>query len=94
MHSRGYRFIGSALLFALFVAFAPGCAGPAPFVPWGAKDQPNLAYVEPDHDRDGIDNTFDRCPDLPEDEDGHRDDDGCPDPDNDGDGIADAKDEE
>ena len=72
-----------------------GCAGPAPLGPWGLKGAPPeiLRYEEPDHDRDDIDNAADRCPDLPEDEDGHRDYDGCPDPDNDGDGISDAKDE-
>ena len=53
-----------------------------------------MAYVEPDHDRDGIENEWDRCPDLPEDTDGHRDEDGCPDPDNDEDGVADSKDDD
>ena len=71
------------------------CAGPAPLVTWGLKGAPAavLLLEEPDHDRDGVENAHDRCPDLPEDEDGYRDDDGCPDPDNDGDGIPDAKDE-
>ncbi|MFN2371985.1 MAG: OmpA family protein [Candidatus Krumholzibacteriia bacterium] len=45
-----------------------------------------------DRDRDGIPDRHDGCPDLPEDLDGFRDDDGCPDPDNDGDGIPDASD--
>ena len=31
----------------------------------------------------------DQCVDLPEDFDGYRDEDGCPDPDNDGDGVND-----
>lgn len=42
-----------------------------------------------DSDRDGIKNQDDLCPEEPEDFDGYRDDDGCPDLDNDGDGIAD-----
>ena len=46
----------------------------------------------PDRDGDGVDDGADDCPDDPEDHDGFRDDDGCPEPDNDGDGIADASD--
>ncbi len=42
-----------------------------------------------DDDKDGIPNTFDRCPREPEDMDGFEDADGCPDPDNDKDGICD-----
>jgi hypothetical protein len=49
-------------------------------------------YVAGDHDRDGVPDDVDKCPDEPEDKDGFEDDDGCPDPDNDHDGIADAKD--
>ena len=45
-----------------------------------------------DRDRDGLYDDVDRCPDEPEDKDGHQDEDGCPDPDNDGDGIPDAVD--
>jgi outer membrane protein OmpA-like peptidoglycan-associated protein len=45
-----------------------------------------------DRDHDGIPDIEDRCPDQPEDKDGYKDDDGCPDPDNDGDGIPDARD--
>ena len=47
-----------------------------------------------DRDRDGIDDERDRCPHQPEDPDGDRDDDGCPedDPDRDGDGFADPVD--
>lgn len=43
-----------------------------------------------DADGDGIEDDEDRCPESPEDFDGHEDDDGCPDPDNDGDGIDDG----
>ncbi|HKE18801.1 MAG TPA: choice-of-anchor D domain-containing protein, partial [Kofleriaceae bacterium] len=45
-----------------------------------------------DDDGDGILNRDDRCPGSPEDVDGFRDTDGCPDRDNDGDGIADKDD--
>ncbi|HEY3356675.1 MAG TPA: thrombospondin type 3 repeat-containing protein [Polyangia bacterium] len=45
-----------------------------------------------DRDGDGIPDVFDECPDQPEDKDGFKDADGCPDPDNDGDGIPDEQD--
>jgi outer membrane protein OmpA-like peptidoglycan-associated protein len=45
-----------------------------------------------DRDGDGVVDARDRCPDDPEDADGHEDADGCPDGDNDGDAIADAQD--
>jgi hypothetical protein len=45
-----------------------------------------------DRDHDGVYDVNDKCPDQPEDRDGFRDDDGCPDTDNDNDGIADAQD--
>ena len=45
-----------------------------------------------DRDKDGVPDTEDQCPDEPEDRDGFKDDDGCPDPDNDGDGIPDVRD--
>ncbi|MFO0631146.1 MAG: thrombospondin type 3 repeat-containing protein, partial [Polyangiales bacterium] len=48
--------------------------------------------AEQDRDGDAIADASDRCPDAPEDRDGHDDADGCPDPDNDGDGILDASD--
>jgi len=56
-----------------------------------------LAQVAPprlprDFDHDGIDDLSDKCPEVPEDLDGHADVDGCPDPDNDADGILDAQD--
>jgi hypothetical protein len=43
-----------------------------------------------DTDADGIPDFRDQCPRLPEDVDGFRDDDGCPDPDNDADGVPDG----
>ncbi|MBN2037599.1 MAG: OmpA family protein [Chitinispirillaceae bacterium] len=48
---------------------------------------------KPDRDRDGIIDSKDKCPGLPEDRDGWDDDDGCPDPDNDGDLIPDEHDQ-
>jgi OOP family OmpA-OmpF porin len=45
-----------------------------------------------DADGDGVSDAEDRCPNDPEDRDGYKDGDGCPDPDNDGDGIPDAQD--
>lgn len=44
-----------------------------------------------DEDGDGIMDDVDACPQVPEDNDGYLDDDGCPD-DNDGDGVADVSD--
>jgi OmpA-OmpF porin, OOP family len=45
-----------------------------------------------DRDGDGYKDDVDKCPDEPEDFDGFKDDDGCPDPDNDNDGIPDVND--
>jgi outer membrane protein OmpA-like peptidoglycan-associated protein len=45
-----------------------------------------------DRDGDGVTDDLDLCPDQPEDVDGFRDTDGCPDPDNDKDGVLDAED--
>src|SRR5439155_22863814 len=45
-----------------------------------------------DRDGDGIKDDLDQCPDDPEDFDGFKDEDGCPDPDNDNDGIPDVDD--
>jgi len=45
-----------------------------------------------DRDHDGILDPVDKCPDVPEDKDGFKDEDGCPDEDNDLDGIADKVD--
>jgi OmpA-OmpF porin, OOP family len=46
-----------------------------------------------DHDGDGLSNTSDPCPTLPEDKDGFQDQDGCPDADNDDDCFIDEADE-
>ncbi len=45
-----------------------------------------------DRDGDGYKDDVDQCPDEPEDFDGFKDEDGCPDPDNDDDGILDIND--
>jgi outer membrane protein OmpA-like peptidoglycan-associated protein len=45
-----------------------------------------------DKDKDGIEDHKDQCPKRPEDKDGYRDGDGCPDPDNDKDGVLDKAD--
>jgi outer membrane protein OmpA-like peptidoglycan-associated protein len=45
-----------------------------------------------DRDGDGVKDDVDSCPDVPEDRDGFRDEDGCPDPDNDDDHFLDKDD--
>lgn len=45
-----------------------------------------------DKDGDGYKDDVDQCPEEPEDFDGYKDEDGCPDPDNDNDGILDKDD--
>ena len=61
-----------------------------------ADERAFLGFVfEPsigDRDGDGIKDDVDKCPDDPEDFDGFKDEDGCPDPDNDNDGILDVDD--
>lgn len=56
---------------------------------FGSKAPP----VEQDRDRDGIIDRDDRCPDDPEDKDGFKDEDGCPEFDNDEDEIVDSVDQ-
>ncbi len=63
-----------------------GAAQPRVFV--GAVYSPDTA----DRDHDGVPDSIDKCPDVPEDKDGFQDKDGCPDPDNDGDSILDRDD--
>ena len=66
--------------------------------PGGSKIEPVKIIVPPpprdtrDNDGDGVVNADDACPDDPEDQDGFKDDDGCPDADNDGDGFLDGDD--
>jgi outer membrane protein OmpA-like peptidoglycan-associated protein len=57
-----------------------------------AKCTENVAR-DGDRDGDGIPDSFDKCPDVPENYNGFEDLDGCPDdPDTDGDGIPDSRD--
>jgi hypothetical protein len=49
------------------------------------------SFIDSDHD--GVYDFEDRCPDSPEDRDGYKDDDGCPELDNDGDGLLDPQDQ-
>jgi OOP family OmpA-OmpF porin len=57
-------------------------------------EQPRqLTVTKLDSDGDGILDEVDECPKEPEDFDGFKDKDGCPDPDNDQDGILDAQDQ-
>ncbi len=51
-----------------------------------------FAPSEQDKDRDGVVDSLDECPTVPEDLDSFQDGDGCPDPDNDNDGIPDVSD--
>jgi outer membrane protein OmpA-like peptidoglycan-associated protein len=48
--------------------------------------------IDGDRDGDGIRDSLDKCPTVPEDKDGFEDEDGCPDKDNDNDGIVDVLD--
>lgn len=58
------------------------------------REAPHHRRIEGnDADQDGIDDSDDACRDEPEDLDGVRDIDGCPDPDDDADGIPDVSDE-
>ena len=65
-----------------------GAGSPQPRVYLGAVYAPDRR----DRDHDGVPDSIDKCPDVPEDRDGFQDDDGCPDPDNDGDTILDKDD--
>jgi outer membrane protein OmpA-like peptidoglycan-associated protein len=61
---------------------------------WGMTRPPKYVVVpEYDRDHDGIPDSVDKCPDIPEDKDGFQDEDGCPDYDNDNDGIPDSLDQ-
>ncbi|MBI4362932.1 MAG: beta-galactosidase [Euryarchaeota archaeon] len=65
---------------------ADGTSKPA----WGEYGRLVAGYK--DTDMDGVPDSTDKCPWLPEDRDGWADADGCPDPDNDGDGWLDLVD--
>ena len=59
---------------------------------WRAFAGLRWSQMTVDTDQDGIVDSYDACPEVPEDVDGFRDTDGCPDRDNDEDGIEDAQD--
>ncbi len=59
----------------------------------GVTVSPTFDPSARDADHDGVADDVDRCPDVPEDIDRYRDDDGCPDKDNDADNIEDSVDE-
>jgi hypothetical protein len=77
---------------ALVLAGGPGFTGGigAP----GVRVLAGIWYApaESDSDHDGVPDDRDECRPLPEDHDGFKDEDGCPDPDNDNDLIPDADD--
>lgn len=58
----------------------------------GLIDMDMAVKSEEDTDGDGITDTKDACPYIPEDADNFQDEDGCPDFDNDGDGVPDQQD--
>ncbi|HEX9102325.1 MAG TPA: OmpA family protein [Polyangia bacterium] len=80
--------LGLSVTAGVGYGIVPGVGSPQPRVYLG------LVYARDtrDRDHDGIPDALDLCPDEPEDKDGYKDDDGCPDPDNDADTIPDAKD--
>jgi len=59
---------------------------------WRAFFSVSYTPLQGDRDGDGILDSDDKCPKVPEDKDAFEDDDGCPDLDNDKDGIVDTKD--
>ena len=73
---------------------------PVPILKEKGKDGKDIGIISEkamierglDTDGDGIPDSVDKCPTIPEDRDGYVDDDGCPDFDNDNDGIYDAQD--
>ncbi len=77
-----------ALTGGLGVGLGKGIGAPTGRVFLGAVFSPDFR----DADHDGVYDSEDRCPDQPEDRDGFKDQDGCPDPDNDDDGIPDVSD--
>jgi hypothetical protein len=82
------RFAGVVLTLAGGLGFANGIGTPDARVIAGVWFVPSSS----DTDRDGIPDSKDQCPPLPEDMDGFQDSDGCPDPDNDNDLVPDVDD--
>jgi TonB family protein len=85
---------GSACPTCSASAWAPGAGSTTPSARLATGPSSTLGWTPDfrDADGDGVSDAEDRCPNEPEDRDGYKDGDGCPDPDNDGDGIPDAQD--
>jgi OOP family OmpA-OmpF porin len=81
-------FPGLVLTAGLGNGLIAGVGAPQPRAFLGATYTPDYA----DRDKDGIPDSLDKCPDVPEDKDGFEDKDGCPEPDNDNDTILDRED--
>jgi outer membrane protein OmpA-like peptidoglycan-associated protein len=77
-----------AITGGLGMGFGKGIGAPKGRLFLGAVFSPDFR----DADQDGVYDAEDRCPDQPEDRDGFKDKDGCPEPDNDADGIPDLTD--
>lgn len=88
--SLGFRFTHEHLTYttAVGTGFTDGVGTPAVRAIFGIQWAPRM----PDADNDGIADSVDECPFLPEDMDGFQDEDGCSDPDNDNDFIPDVDD--
>lgn len=74
------------------VGMLPGLGTPDYRLMLGGTISPTFDPKVRDRDGDGIPDSRDDCPNVPEDFDGFEDDDGCPDYDNDGDEILDVDD--
>ena len=86
--ARAYPMGMLAITGGLGIGAGKGIGAPTGRVFLGAVFSPDFR----DADQDGVYDSDDRCPDQPEDRDGFKDQDGCPDPDNDADGIPDVSD--
>jgi hypothetical protein len=86
--ARAYPMGMLAITGGLGVGLGKGIGAPTGRVFLGAVFSPDFR----DADQDGVYDSEDKCPDQPEDRDGFKDQDGCPDPDNDADGIPDVSD--
>ena len=85
---RVFAMAGLGVTAGIGYGIVPGIGSPQPRAYLGVVYERDTR----DRDHDGIPDNVDACPDQPEDRDGYKDDDGCPDPDNDGDTIPDAQD--
>jgi OOP family OmpA-OmpF porin len=86
--ARAYPTSMVGITFGLGMGLGKGIGAPKGRLFLGAVFTPDFR----DADHDGVYDSEDRCPDQPEDRDGFKDNDGCPEPDNDNDGIPDVSD--